>query len=401
MHVQITNFGGIFPALKPRALPGDGAQINRNLLASVPDFRPLPTDLNVAVSGTNNPLTLHRHDRKADGTFNTDMTTGWVVNAAQVSYVKGPINNDTTERTFYTFDDGSAPPRWLDLTGVDRQLGVPKPSAAPTVVVNEATQFTGEDRTSAIEAAIQQIVTATRTRAAATWVGGSAPGTGTAATGYLNLQTGYGNPATQAQQARLFGYDSYNGARNGLMTQFYGAAGSNFEWLWHGGLQPFWLPADGSLPGWANVGAPGGSYRDNIGISFVAYGLGYTLNSASLTTDIAAIPMPGKTDGTKLLTAPQVAELVTRIGDRLAYTGTTEGANKVAALSQAVDELRTMMNGGVTASIQATFTGYFAGAAITTFIDTELDTWANRVFDIAAQCVVSGIPVTDYGANGA
>lgn len=409
MHVKITSFGGIFPAFKPRTLPADAAQTNRNLLASVPDFRPLATDLNVAVSGVNNPLTLYRLDRKADGTFNTDMTTGWVVNAATVSYAKGPLNDDSTERTYYTFDDGSAPPRWLDVNGVDRALGVPKPAAAPTATVIDADEFTPEDRAAGIDSALQQVVTHIRDQLDAAWVGATEPGVaGTSGvTGYLNLQTpGYGSPASQGKQARLWGLTSYDGARNGDIFTSYGGAGgtSGHSWAYDPAMQPFWIPADGSAPAWTYAGSPPGSYRDNVAVSFTAYGLTYAVDSASLNTALAAIPMPGKTDGTKLLTAGQIENgtdgLIDRLERKLSLTDNPEIKAKKAELAQAVDELRTIMNRGVYGAIEAQNTAYFAGATITTYMATEIETWANRVFDAAARSIQSTTPIGDYGGGG-
>jgi hypothetical protein len=117
MPIRITNFGGVVPKASPRALPDAGAQVAKDLQADISEFRPMADDLTVvAASGVTNPKTIHRLARKADGSFNIDMTTGWIVKAAEMSFVKAQINDDTTERTYATFDDGGTPPRVYDAT---------------------------------------------------------------------------------------------------------------------------------------------------------------------------------------------------------------------------------------------------------------------------------------------
>lgn len=406
MLAKITSFGGILPARAMRALPGDAAQVCRNLLASVPDFRPVMGDLNVAVSPTNNPLTLYRLDRKVGGSFNTDMTTGWVVKAQQVSYVKGPLNNDTTERTYYTFDDGSAPPRWLDVAGNDRQLGVPKPVSAPTALPVVADEFTPDDRSAQLESAMHQITAILRACLTPNWRGGSEPGTaGSGQSGYVNVQTGYASPASQPLQARLFRLDpaSYDGAFSKPIFAAYSAVpASAFDYAYDNALQPWHAPSDGTLPAWAYSGSPVGHFGDNIAISFTAYGLTYDFDAASAKAQIAAIPMPGKTDGTPLFTAAQAQTMVDRVAARVAITDPT-ASGKVQALTGAVDELRTMMNQGMWGMVTAQYAAYFASAPIDGFLNAQIETWANRVFDIAAQAIGNGYPVqqdSNWGASG-
>lgn len=398
MRAVITSFGGILPALKPRALPADAAQDNRNLLASVPDFRPLATDLNVAVSGTANPKTLYRLDRKADGSFNTDMSTGWVVNAATVSYVKGPINNDTTERTYYTFDDGSAAPRWLDATGTDRILGVPQPPL-PTAVLSATAKFTAEDRTGAIEAALLLVQTTIRANLTAVWRGATEPGAGD--TGFINLQALETATANQAQQARLYRVASENGGRNGALSNAYSTFPlDGFSFVFDPAMQPFWATIDANSPAWA--GYSPGHAPDHIGVAFTAYGLTYDA-AAGLNAALAAIPMPGKTDGTKLLTAAQVSNGVDGIVDRLAAKlspAAVEVAPKLSALFQSVQELRHLLNGGLRAAQQGQMTAFYAKADVAALIASELESWAEKVFNRAKAVRSSANPIYAYDSGG-
>ena len=141
--LDIKNFGGELPSVSPRALPADAAQENRNLLLLTREFRPLKADTTVSAcpAGTK---TLRRFARKADGSFNTDTTTGWITSTQERSYVKGQINDERTERTYYTVDDGSVRPRAIDVNGADRVLGVPRPTKT-TVSLDVVEEFTPEE----------------------------------------------------------------------------------------------------------------------------------------------------------------------------------------------------------------------------------------------------------------
>lgn len=138
--IKLQVFGGEVPSASARALPADKARVSYNLYPGVDEFRPLREDLVVADSL---PLTgvksLHRLERNADGTLSTNTSTGWITSTSPRSYAKGQINDDLTGRTYYSFDDGSAPPRAMDAgvnptrdgmavrAAVDKPLGIPPP----------------------------------------------------------------------------------------------------------------------------------------------------------------------------------------------------------------------------------------------------------------------------------
>lgn len=141
--IRIENFGGIRPSISPRALPPTAAQRNESLQLNLDEFRPVKADVAVATcpAGTK---TLHRFARKADGSFNSDPSTGWITATDSRNYVKGQVNDERTERTYMFFNDGSARPRAVDVTGEDRVLGVPRP-VKPVVSVTVGTEFTLEE----------------------------------------------------------------------------------------------------------------------------------------------------------------------------------------------------------------------------------------------------------------
>lgn len=143
--IKITNFGGELPRVSPRALPADAAQVNSNLLATSTEFRPLLGDTVVGVA-PNGAKTLYRLARNSSGVLRTDDTSGWIAEVDDKSYVKGQINDDGSERTYVSFNDGSAPPRSIDALGKNKLLGVPPP-ATLTATLNVAPRFTRAEGT--------------------------------------------------------------------------------------------------------------------------------------------------------------------------------------------------------------------------------------------------------------
>lgn len=127
--IKIENFGGEMPSLSARALPPNAAQENRNLFLGTTEFRPQMADL-AAGTVTGGAQTLQR--------FNNTWRTSTTVQ----SYVKGQINDEKTERTYFTEDNGSAAPRAIDNTGANRELGVYRPvkPAVTLAVTDELTQ---------------------------------------------------------------------------------------------------------------------------------------------------------------------------------------------------------------------------------------------------------------------
>lgn len=142
--IRIDNFGGELPSLSPRALPAGAAQVAQDLYARTTEFRPLAADTAVATSAIAGPATLFRMERKADGGINDNPANGWLTYAGVVSHARGQVADENTGRTYYTFDDGSAPPRVRDAVSVNKPLGIPAP-AKPSIGVIVGDEFTPED----------------------------------------------------------------------------------------------------------------------------------------------------------------------------------------------------------------------------------------------------------------
>jgi len=141
--IDIRNFGGELPSVSPRALPPDSSQVNKNLYLATTEFRPLSQDTVVgsAAAGTKS---MHKFARTASGDIDHSPSSGWKMSSDLRSYAKGQINDERTERTYVSFDDGSARPRIIDVNGSDRLLGVPRP-VKPSVTANVTDELTAEE----------------------------------------------------------------------------------------------------------------------------------------------------------------------------------------------------------------------------------------------------------------
>ena len=170
--IKFTALGGLEPSVPVRALPDNGAQIALNINPGSPTFRPLPGDQIVATVDIPDPLTLYRFDRNADGSLNTDETTGWKATYLDLDLVRTQIDDDTTGKIYYTAADGSGVMGWHNAAGENRQVGVPAPTVAPTITsINDSYVFTPVVRTSELTAVLDQAVQLVQGLATPAWVG--------------------------------------------------------------------------------------------------------------------------------------------------------------------------------------------------------------------------------------
>lgn len=149
--VRIEAFGGEAPSISGQALPGDLAQRNVNLYAGIREFRPLMEDKDTGVAAAG-AKTIYRTQRKPGGGYNGTENEGsnWRVDINDLQYVKGQVNDDATERTYFTAIGPSGKPvdfpKAFDLSSLNtpRRLGVPPPSALIASIVT-GKSFTLED----------------------------------------------------------------------------------------------------------------------------------------------------------------------------------------------------------------------------------------------------------------
>jgi hypothetical protein len=128
--ISLRNFGGMAPSANSKSLPEAAATFVQNLDLRFGDFRPLPVPSVIAAATAGASL------------YKLEGAAGFITRPGAVSFVRGPIPNDATERTYYS---GDGAPKVTDLTGDVRQLGVPQPAAAPAIAVNRIAQFSQAD----------------------------------------------------------------------------------------------------------------------------------------------------------------------------------------------------------------------------------------------------------------
>lgn len=140
---KLSAFVGEAPSVSDRALGANFARENFNLFLPSGEFWPLATDRrhSACAAGTK---TLHRFGRDASGVVIQNPTApirSWL---QELSLVKGQINDEASERTYLTTNDGSAPPRAIDARGSDRLLGVVRP-VKPSVALKVVDELTAEE----------------------------------------------------------------------------------------------------------------------------------------------------------------------------------------------------------------------------------------------------------------
>lgn len=142
--LHVNRFLGIAPKLGPQLLPAENAQVAKDAKLWSEKLRP--------VSGIGLPeaLTKTTGDIQTIYRFNSNLT--WLHWTQGVNVVRGPIANDTLEKTYFTgtdkprvttnvlFDDGTP---GTSLPPASYILGIPAPDSAPVASDNGAGNITG------------------------------------------------------------------------------------------------------------------------------------------------------------------------------------------------------------------------------------------------------------------
>lgn len=158
--INVVNFAGEIPRMPARALPPGAAQVNQNLLATATEFRPMQDHAAVMTGAAAAARTLWRGTKNTSGALITDDTSRWASFPEDFSFVKAQLNDDSTDRSYVTRDDGTVPPMAFDVA-TNRRLGVPAP-AKPLVTLNPGAQFTLEQAnawvTATLNPALKKVV---------------------------------------------------------------------------------------------------------------------------------------------------------------------------------------------------------------------------------------------------
>lgn len=134
MKLQWTKFTGIRPRADVRLLPDGNAQVAQNIYTDRGGVRPLRGNRDIMPLAKSGVRTIYRFAQSLP--YETQYWFHWTTD---VDVVKGPIANDTNERTYWTGD--GAPKYTTNALGTAgsnlpsgwRPLGVPGPTNPPTL----------------------------------------------------------------------------------------------------------------------------------------------------------------------------------------------------------------------------------------------------------------------------
>lgn len=363
-NIVITTFGGELPSVSARALPDLSARTARNLLPTTDEFRPVAAELDVATSSVVNPRTIYRMSRVSGGAFNTNMTTGWLANAGEVRYVKGQLNDDATERTYYTLPD--APPRAMDVNGNDRRLGVPRPSEAPGLAVDAGYTYTQDEKDKDVSATSKAVRDAILAAAPLEWIG--APVT---ARGVDDSFLAAGSDFSLS--GRTYGLT------NGAVTDpFSDVAASKFTWVF-----------DPALGGYAT--------STRYVIPYYSKAKTYRLNRLALKAALEAIKRP-LSDPPENIIPSDVAEELTVQAEKTLTSASPAVKEMLDAHKKLRDEVEALLAGGSDANMVSSLNAFYLRASVQSAINAAISTFASDVFN-RAKWVVDQSNVDYAGAQ--
>ena len=401
--IRINDFGGEQPSVSPRYLQEKSAQVASNLLASTPEFRPLlgaGTPISLGATAAD-PLTIYKYPQQGGS---------WYQSTSVVNIVRGQINGDSSELTYMTYQDGSAPPN-IYPSGL--RLGVPAPLSAPTLTVNAGTQFTESDRSAAIAAAGVLARDAVHNNMSVAVACGSdfAAATGFSRTmgvtvpGYFNRDLSPTAGETSTHIVRAYRATSTGGAFTGGFESAYVTVGNtsdNFAWAADPALHGFWrtMPAGVGIeasPWGTTWGCVTGD--DHYCLAFPAYAMTYTLATSTAKTALKAIPLPGTTTGEFLYNDAEAQSIVDSVNTYLSVDNPAIRP-KFKEMADKVAELKVVLDGGVISFTTNTMSTYYGTAGVAAEIDAAFDAFANAVAD-AAITVANARSTGGYNNGGA
>ena len=369
---KITTVGGLAPSVSPRALSDAAGQKAHNLMPSISEFRPLGGD--VAVAPTPYAKTIYRLARTSTGAFNTNPATGWVTAPDERSYVKGQLNDDTTERTYLTFDDSDQPPRAIDAQGADRRLGVPAPTTAPVATVNVVDEYTAEDRDADLSIAALETAKIIRAHMEPVWVGPEIAGHPSShQVAYFGRAAPEFDPADDAQMVRVYGVNEGGNWGTEVVASYTPVDPAKFSWVYDAGLGGFKhqrRSGDAVIKG----------LTENAFWCIPFYGRAttYKLNRATFLPAIQALEIAG----TRQFNAEAAEKLANAVDDE------TVGEPVKALFTDHKTKTSTVLailDGGADANYTAQVRAFYASVPVVTEIEAEVYNLAKTVFLFAQR----------------
>lgn len=346
--LRITEFSGLAPSVNPKLLPDSGAVVASNLAMRHGDFRPRPTDATIASSGVSSPLTIYRFARVAGGAFNVNPATGWTVRAGDVNYVKGQINDDSEERTYYT---GDGTPKATDTSGTVRPLGVPVPAVIGTPTITEVDEYTNEERSGDIDHMIDTVEWAVKKGLPTTYQWFGATNASSLSLTQRTTANGF-NPEHPIQVVK-----GITGTGSVLADPL------NYGFLLDPKLDGFW-----------------NSTGTFFCVPIVAYGYAGEVSNA-METELNNILDP-KTETTAFLTSAQKAEL-RRIVDEMFDLDDPFLKGKSNELSTILKSFDQAVSRGLGITMQGAVASFYASTEVTSKLSAARESFANEVYALA------------------
>jgi len=367
--IKLNNLGGISPSTLPRNLPANSAQTANNLQPNTTEFRPLASDLVVATVPDTNPRSLYRFARNADGTLITSPTAGWRSHALGVTVAKSQLNDDRTERTYFTFDDGSAPPREFDNQGGARQLGIPAPTVKPTVTAVDVYAFTEDRKSAEIKVAVQSAVSKVELNAVSALVG---LGSAFAAPGWLLESSFSTRPDADRHVVRVF---ALNPTTNQIIATYSAMPPSEASWIFDPSLGGDYAtaPAGFVTPAWAT------GHTKWWRIRLRAFAKAYDVVEPTLSTALQAIDMPGTQGAKKYLTATEANLVANNIAKQFDKDAGRVGT-LVNVLNACQAEAASAFNQGGAVGITQSVAAFYARSDIASSIDASTNAFAENIW---------------------
>ncbi len=324
--IVIRNYGGMALSANWKMIDESIASYAKNLFLRFGDFRPMPLPSNMGAIAAG--LTLYRFETA--GTF--------ISSAGDVNYVRGPIPTDITERTYYT---GDGAPKVTDNGFIVRQLGVPQPLAAPTVLLIESNAYT-ED--------VAAVAMGTKSSEFTTMIWNACT------TQYVGLEVADYSPSfVTSTEAWEFRFAIAGVLASGVFT-----------------------PTNASHA--ALMGSDFGFYTETVGPTTTGY-VNLTLRgqtvavAATLATSLATISDPSDATGIRdLLSAAQITAIVADLTNGLKPADTARDAS-ITRLKRYKSSFVALANGGAAGSVaanKAEMTAFYARVDVAADITAAL-----------------------------
>lgn len=381
--IKITNMGGVYPSVLPRNLQADGAQVAQNLQSRTSEFRPLATDATVATLPFSSPGGLYRASRNANGSLNTDPSQGWRPSVKVINVVRGQINDNLTDRNYYTIADGSQPPRVGDVLGNDRQLGVPAPTTAPSCTVKEGYTFTPEQRVTEVRAALHKVVNDVLNGG----VSEAYAGINILPTDAGWVKVAHYSPHSPDALRYVWRVFAVNPATDKLISTYSAMPVDQAGWVFDPALGGEYvvLPPGTAAPSWAQ------GHTKWWAVKLRAYFRALDINAAAAKAALLAVDLPGSQGSKKWLTDADATAIVARLSDALDKDD-PKVAPLIDSLIAAQVSVGNLFNQGGATTLTASIKDFYARPDVLAAIETAKDVYAAQIWQYAEQIAKATAP---------